>query len=205
MIPDPAIGVFERILADPDIASCVSRIERLPEAPGSYSPLPPGLDGRIAEALARKGIDRLYTHQRASWDLARAGRDFVVVTPTASGKTLCYNLPVVQALLEDPVRTGPLPVPDQGPVPGPAGRAERGRPGRRPSGQDRHLRRRHSLLGPRCGAGYGAHRHHESRHAPFGGAAQPRQVDELLRRPALRRRGRDARIPRAYSAAMSPT
>ncbi|HRY81424.1 MAG TPA: DEAD/DEAH box helicase, partial [Spirochaetia bacterium] len=102
MNPDPAIRVFERILADPDIAPCVARVERLPEAPGSFAPLPPDLDGRLAGALARRGIERLYTHQRASWDLARAGRNFVVVTPTASGKTLCYNLPVVQALLEDP-------------------------------------------------------------------------------------------------------
>mgnify|MGYP000915965773 CR=1 FL=1 len=102
MNPDPAIRVFERILADPDIAPCVARVERLPEAPGSYESLPPDLDGRLGQALVRKGIRRLYTHQRASWDLARAGRNFVVVTPTASGKTLCYNLPVVQALLEDP-------------------------------------------------------------------------------------------------------
>lgn len=102
MNPDPAIRVFERILADPDIAPCVTRVERLPEVPGSYASLPEDLDSRLAEALESKGITRLYTHQKASWELARKGRNFVVVTPTASGKTLCYNLPVVQALLEDP-------------------------------------------------------------------------------------------------------
>lgn len=102
MNPDPAIRVFEKILADPDIAPCVTRVERLPEVPGSYASLPEDLDSRLAEALESKGITRLYTHQKASWELARKGRNFVVVTPTASGKTLCYNLPVVQSLLEDP-------------------------------------------------------------------------------------------------------
>lgn len=94
--------VFDRILEDPEIAPYIARVQRLPAAPGSYAELPPDLDPRVAHALAGKGIDRLYSHQRASWDLARAGRNFVVVTPTASGKTLCYNLPVIQALLEDP-------------------------------------------------------------------------------------------------------
>ncbi len=102
MNSDPAIRVFERILEDPDIKPCIARVERLPAAAGSYASLPPDLDPRLAEALSAKGIDRLYTHQRASWDLARRGRSFVVVTPTASGKTLCYNLPVIQTLLEDP-------------------------------------------------------------------------------------------------------
>lgn len=102
MNADPAIRVFERILADPDIAPSIARVERLTATPGTYAPMPPDLDARIAGSLARKGIDRLYSHQRASWDLARAGKNFVVVTPTASGKTLCYNLPVVQTLLEDP-------------------------------------------------------------------------------------------------------
>ena len=102
MNPDPAIRVFERILEDPEIAPNIARVERLSQAPGSFADLPSDLDVRLSEALASKGITRLYTHQRDSWDLARAGRNFVVVTPTASGKTLCYNLPVVQALLEDP-------------------------------------------------------------------------------------------------------
>ncbi|HSV55765.1 MAG TPA: DEAD/DEAH box helicase [Magnetospirillaceae bacterium] len=97
----PAIQVFDRILSGPDIAPGIAWVERIAPAEGSYAPLPPGLDGRLADALSRKGIVSLYTHQRAAWDLARAGRSFVVVTPTASGKTLCYNLPVVQTLLED--------------------------------------------------------------------------------------------------------
>lgn len=53
------------------------------------------------QVLKARGIERLYTHQRQALDCALAGRDFVVVTPTASGKTLCYNLPVLNAILKD--------------------------------------------------------------------------------------------------------
>lgn len=60
---------------------------------------PSNLDGRLVRALAARGIHRLYAHQRAAWDQVVAGRHTVVVTPTASGKTLCYNLPVLQAAL----------------------------------------------------------------------------------------------------------
>src|SRR5690242_17225962 len=72
----------------------------LPATEGRYADLPADIDARLARALAARGIARLYSHQRAAWDAIRAGRHAVVVTPTASGKTLCYNLPVLQAALE---------------------------------------------------------------------------------------------------------
>ncbi len=64
--------------------------------------LPAALDERLAAALRRRGITALYSHQAEAWQTAQAGHHFVVTTGTASGKTLCYNLPVVQALLHDP-------------------------------------------------------------------------------------------------------
>ncbi len=72
-----------------------------PVAP-SYADLPSGLDPRIPPALAARGVSRLYVHQREAFDLATAGKHTVVVTPTASGKTLCYNLPVLDAIAKDP-------------------------------------------------------------------------------------------------------
>ena len=57
------------------------------------------LDRRVAEALKRRGIERLYSHQSEAAGWAMAGRDVVVATPTASGKTLCYNLPVLDAVV----------------------------------------------------------------------------------------------------------
>jgi len=73
----------------------------VPARDGSYAEFPDELDPRLARALKARGIDRLYSHQREAWDAVRAGTHAVVVTPTASGKTLCYNLPVLQAALED--------------------------------------------------------------------------------------------------------
>jgi DEAD/DEAH box helicase domain-containing protein len=73
----------------------------VPAKRGEYAPLPAGLDARLVAALAGRGIDRLYTHQSSAWESVQAGRHSVVVTPTASGKTLCYNLPVLQAALTE--------------------------------------------------------------------------------------------------------
>ncbi|MDR2553119.1 MAG: DEAD/DEAH box helicase [Treponema sp.] len=95
-------AALERIIASPELAPHIVVNRLIPAASGSYTPFPAGLDGRIAAALRSRGIEKLYTHQGEVWELTRSGRNVVVVTPTASGKTLCYNLPVLQTLLEDP-------------------------------------------------------------------------------------------------------
>jgi DEAD/DEAH box helicase domain-containing protein len=69
--------------------------------PPRYAPWPDGLDPRLVEALRRRGFEALYTHQAAAVESVRAGRNVCVVTPTASGKTLCYNLPVIDAVARD--------------------------------------------------------------------------------------------------------
>ncbi|HSS94358.1 MAG TPA: DEAD/DEAH box helicase, partial [Candidatus Dormibacteraeota bacterium] len=76
----------------------------IPGADAQFAPLPPDLRRPLVAALAGRGIERLYTHQAEAYRAIRGGRHLVVVTPTASGKTLCYNLPVLQRLLEDPER-----------------------------------------------------------------------------------------------------
>ncbi|MGZ4163486.1 MAG: DEAD/DEAH box helicase, partial [Tumebacillaceae bacterium] len=67
-----------------------------------YQAFPEAMDMRIQESLAKKGIRQLYSHQAQAFEQVKAGRNVVVVTPTASGKTLCYNLPVLDRLLHDP-------------------------------------------------------------------------------------------------------
>ncbi len=67
---------------------------------GSFVPLPDDLPTGLAQALSARGIDRLYSHQQEAWDAARAGRHVLVATPTASGKTLCYTMPVLASVLE---------------------------------------------------------------------------------------------------------
>ncbi len=81
---------------------CVAAWERLPARAARWAPHPPGLDARLLDALVRLGINRLYTHQAAAVRAALAGEHIVVVTGTASGKTLCYTLPVLQACLAEP-------------------------------------------------------------------------------------------------------
>jgi DEAD/DEAH box helicase domain-containing protein len=66
------------------------------------APLPEELHPRLREALTAQGIDALYTHQRAAWDAARRGEHVVITTGTASGKTLAFNLPVLDALAREP-------------------------------------------------------------------------------------------------------
>ena len=75
---------------------------RVPARAASHQPLPDDLNHGIAESLRRRGLEQLYTHQRSAYDAAMSGRDVVVATPTASGKSLCYNLPVLQTLAESP-------------------------------------------------------------------------------------------------------
>ncbi|QOR85619.1 DEAD/DEAH box helicase [Geobacillus stearothermophilus] len=65
-------------------------------------PFPTELNPRLGAALEARGIASLYTHQASAYEAVRSGRNIVAVTPTASGKTLCYNLPVLQAIAEAP-------------------------------------------------------------------------------------------------------
>src|SRR5712671_6825213 len=76
----------------------------IPGAAAEFAPLPQDMRPELAAALAARGIVSLYTHQADAYTAVRNGRHLVVVTPTASGKTLCYNLPVLQKLLENPDR-----------------------------------------------------------------------------------------------------
>ena len=96
------LSEFVRALRDdPRFMENVTEWRVLPAREAKYAPFPDELDARIVQVLKARGIERLYTHQRQALDCALAGRDFVVVTPTASGKTLCYNLPVLNAILKD--------------------------------------------------------------------------------------------------------
>ena len=72
-----------------------------PARPARYGEFPASLAPGIVDALRKRGIDRPYVHQAQAIEAAVAGRDLVVVTPTASGKTLCYNVPVLDAILKD--------------------------------------------------------------------------------------------------------
>ncbi len=100
--PADTEAVLDDLLADPSLARGVVHHRVVPAREAEYAPFPDWLDPRIRAGLASRGIDQLYTHQAAAIEAIRAGEDVVVVTPTASGKTLCYTVPVLQALADDP-------------------------------------------------------------------------------------------------------
>jgi superfamily II DNA/RNA helicase len=74
----------------------------IPEKEAKTVPFSETIHPKLKAALQNRGIHELYTHQKTAFDLAYQGGSFVAVTPTASGKTLCYNLPVLQKILEEP-------------------------------------------------------------------------------------------------------
>ena len=79
----------------------MTAVRRLPARPGDYTPFPDTLEPRLVQALKARGISRLYTHQAQAIGHALRGRHVVTITPTASGKTLCYNAPILDAVLRD--------------------------------------------------------------------------------------------------------
>lgn len=93
--------VVQQWLDEGKVRSCLAAERTLAAAPARHAPLPPLAPG-IVDALAARGIRELYSHQARAIRAARGGRHVVVATPTASGKSLCFHLPVLQALAEDP-------------------------------------------------------------------------------------------------------
>src|SRR5213592_2806604 len=94
--------ILDTLARDPDFKQLVTRWERIPPRRASYAEFPAWLDGRISATLRRRGILSLYSHQADALETTHAGKHTVVVTPTASGKTLCYDLPVIDAIAKDP-------------------------------------------------------------------------------------------------------
>jgi DEAD/DEAH box helicase domain-containing protein len=97
---ETSVARFEQWMADPD--SPIRAIRHQPAREGEYVAIPESVAPALRGMLEARGIPRLYTHQAESFRLCMEGKNVVVVTPTASGKTLCYNLPVLERLIEDP-------------------------------------------------------------------------------------------------------
>src|SRR6202171_2717458 len=93
---------LEQLSARDRTGEVITRIEHIPARAAEWAPMPAWVLPELAAAYCAKGISRLYSHQAAAAEGARRGKNVVVVTPTASGKTLCYNLPVLNAVLENP-------------------------------------------------------------------------------------------------------
>jgi DEAD/DEAH box helicase domain-containing protein len=100
--PAATAAVLAQLLDEPSLARGVVHHEVLPARPAVHADWPDWLDERIIAALGGRGVERPYVHQAEAMEAVHHGDDVVVVTPTASGKTLCYALPILQAIAEDP-------------------------------------------------------------------------------------------------------
>lgn len=91
----------EKLRQDPMFMENVVRWEVMPARSAQYAPYPQGLDPRLLPVLQKRGVHQLYSHQASAIEAVLRGQDVVVVTPTASGKTMCYNLPVLSSILQN--------------------------------------------------------------------------------------------------------
>ena len=94
--------IIDYLKSDPQLRSGLAHWKTFPAKPARYADFPANIDRRIVRTLQQRGIEQLYTHQAEAVTAVLEGKDVVVVTPTASGKTLCYNIPVLDTILRDP-------------------------------------------------------------------------------------------------------
>lgn len=80
----------------------VTALRRFPPTPAEFRSFPDAIAPELAEAYRERGVERIYSHQREVLDRVAAGENVAIVTPTASGKTLCYNAPVLDRVVEEP-------------------------------------------------------------------------------------------------------
>jgi len=93
--------ILSSFRSDPAIAGNIAHWEKIPSRKGDYADYPEKLNPDLVGLLRRKGIEKLYSHQRQAVEAILDGHDTVIVTPTASGKTLCYNLPVLDTIMDN--------------------------------------------------------------------------------------------------------
>src|SRR5215472_11556503 len=93
--------VLDAFTARDHSGEMVTAIRHFPAREAQWAEFPGWVNGKLRSAYTAKGVSRLYAHQARAAEAVHAGRNVVIVTPTASGKTLCYNLPVLNAILEN--------------------------------------------------------------------------------------------------------
>jgi DEAD/DEAH box helicase domain-containing protein len=102
--PEAMVAVLKALEIEKTLGTepTLTALRHFPTVSPQYADFPPGLHLKLIDVLRKRGVEHLYTHQRAAYDAVQEGQNTVVVTPTASGKTLCYNLPVLDRILKDP-------------------------------------------------------------------------------------------------------
>ena len=94
--------LLDELLTSLETGPLITAVRHFEARPAIFAAFPSSLDPRLVESLRSRGVQQLYSHQAQAFEIVSKGENLVVVTPTASGKTLCYNLPVLQALVQQP-------------------------------------------------------------------------------------------------------
>ncbi|RMG60855.1 MAG: DEAD/DEAH box helicase, partial [Calditrichaeota bacterium] len=94
--------ILDLLRSRPEFAANITHWEEIEPRPARWAAFPAQVHPRLRDALKQKGIQQLYSHQAEAFQAVAEGKNVVVVTPTASGKTLAYNLPVLNQILRDP-------------------------------------------------------------------------------------------------------
>jgi len=94
--------IVDHLAAQDRTGEVITAVHHIPAREAQWAPMPDWVRPELVAAYAAKGVERLYSHQAQTVETVHDGRNAVVVTPTASGKTLCYNLPILNAVLENP-------------------------------------------------------------------------------------------------------
>ncbi|WP_228559751.1 MULTISPECIES: DEAD/DEAH box helicase [Myxococcus] len=95
-------SVLDGWRSDRQLRSCFVLDEATPARAGVFAPIPEEVAPQVRDALEKRGIQQLFSHQAEAYRLARAGQSLVIATPTASGKSLCYNLPLLDRFAREP-------------------------------------------------------------------------------------------------------
>ena len=180
----------------------VTTLRHFPAAPGDYRDFPDTIDERLRDAFRCRGVEQLYSHQREVLDRVEAGESVAAVTPTASGKTVCYNAPVLNRILREPDARALYLFPTKAlsqdqkkeilelirlvkknDRPGEDIRADV-YDGDTPGDARRSIRTRAHIVVTNPG------------HAAFRHPPPPHEVGQAVREPALRRHRRNAHLPR---------
>jgi DEAD/DEAH box helicase domain-containing protein len=95
-----AFGVVKGFLERDPTGEIITAVRRFPAKEAQWADFPDWMHADLIAAYAAKGVRRPYTHQAKAAEAVHAGKNVVIVTPTASGKTLCYNLPILNAIID---------------------------------------------------------------------------------------------------------
>ncbi len=96
------MGKIENILdKNKKLRKNIEFVYEIDGSDGEFVDIPETISEKLRRSLNSRGIKQLYSHQAEAWELARQGKNFTVVTPTASGKTLTYNIPVLEQIIRD--------------------------------------------------------------------------------------------------------